>query len=468
MPIYSNHSSSTLNSILAYLICFIAFSCQKNQEYIADTHLSGKIVTIKNDSLNLLDCQFLDIQKINVDSIGQFSVNLNLPTGYYYLTFDNYRYNIFLKQGSTLNLVVDSSGTQKFDGQLAVENQFIVNKKNLKNPILNAVWSPRFIDLPEKEFLQKSDSIALIKKQFLDQFKDSLPEYYYKLERDIIDFERRSRLLSYEYRRNFDPNNPSVSNGFPDAMKNLDVNNEKWAHVGEYIELLDKWLSFKPAIPRKKGQDRYVHYVDNLKQQIINKNIRTVIASRLLRVDFWKTKELDRLYEEVKPLVFDTRFETDFADAYASLKKVAKGQPAPEFSLPNYNGDIVNMKDYRGNYIYIDLWATWCGPCIQLFPEVLKLEKKFEGRNIAFVSICYDSKKGRWKEIIEMKQPGGEQLFADDGSIGILNIPGITLPGFILIDPQGNFYDANADFPSDKNLVRQLDELLTVYETTSS
>jgi thiol-disulfide isomerase/thioredoxin len=140
------------------------------------------------------------------------------------------------------------------------------------------------------------------------------------------------------------------------------------------------------------------------------------------------------------------------------------GSPSPLFSYENYKGGKTGLEDFKGKYVYIDIWATWCGPCIGEIPSLKKLEDKFHNKNIVFVSISIDKVKDieKWKTMVEKKELGGVQLFADSdwNSKFIQDYKVTSIPRFILIDPKGNIVKADADRPSSSKLEMTLDGLL--------
>lgn len=69
-------------------------------------------------------------------------------------------------------------------------------------------------------------------------------------------------------------------------------------------------------------------------------------------------------------------------------------KPSPIFeNFENIKGGTTSLKDLKGKYVYIDVWATWCGPCKAEIPHLKSLEEKYQGKNIVFVSISVDSKE---------------------------------------------------------------------------
>ena len=137
---------------------------------------------------------------------------------------------------------------------------------------------------------------------------------------------------------------------------------------------------------------------------------------------------------------------------------------APSFDFINFSGGKTKLEDLRGKYVYIDVWATWCGPCRGEIPFLQKIEKKYKGKKIAFVSISIDVQKDfeKWKTFVKDKSLGGIQLFADkDWNSDFTKAFGInSIPRFILIDPSGKVVDADAARPSDPKLEEKLEELL--------
>jgi thiol-disulfide isomerase/thioredoxin len=150
----------------------------------------------------------------------------------------------------------------------------------------------------------------------------------------------------------------------------------------------------------------------------------------------------------------------------ASSRKL-NNSVAPNFDYENHKGGKTSLESLKGKYVYIDVWATWCGPCRAEIPSLKKIEEKFHNKNIEFVSISVDVDKDheKWKTFVTDKALGGTQLFADKNWLSdFIKAFGInSIPRFILIDPNGVVIDADAKRPSDPKLSEQLDGLLNKY-----
>jgi thiol-disulfide isomerase/thioredoxin len=174
---------------------------------------------------------------------------------------------------------------------------------------------------------------------------------------------------------------------------------------------------------------------------------------------------------------FDPEFKTALKTSFESFNQYATeeyeraskanklvGKVSPDFDYENHKGGKTKLSDLKGKYVYIDLWATWCAPCRAEIPYLQKIEEKYHGKNIEFVSVSIDKAKDseKWKKFVTDKQLGGTQLFADkDWESEFVTSYGVTgIPRFILIDPKGNIVTPDAERPSSPELQTQLDALL--------
>jgi thiol-disulfide isomerase/thioredoxin len=147
-----------------------------------------------------------------------------------------------------------------------------------------------------------------------------------------------------------------------------------------------------------------------------------------------------------------------------SANKKMNNVKAPSFDYENQKGGKTSLESLKGKYVYIDVWATWCGPCRGEIPFLKTIEEKYKGKNIEFVSISVDVAKDhdKWKNFVTEKGLEGIQLFADKNwESSFIAAFGInSIPRFILIDPNGIVIDADAKRPSNPALVEQLNGLL--------
>jgi len=150
-------------------------------------------------------------------------------------------------------------------------------------------------------------------------------------------------------------------------------------------------------------------------------------------------------------------------NTFIALDETNKGEPSPKFNnYNNYKGGTTSLDDLKGKYVYIDVWATWCGPCRQEIPYLKELEKEFRNKNIAFVSISADDvgDQQTWKDMVETNEMEGIQLFANGDTQFMEDYNIGTIPRFILIDDKGNIIDYDTYMPSDPLAKDALNALL--------
>ena len=178
--------------------------------------------------------------------------------------------------------------------------------------------------------------------------------------------------------------------------------------------------------------------------------------------DNYKNLDSTLIAEDLKDTEMLFKF---FGDSYDKASKMAKlkGTPSPKFiDYENFEGGTTSLDDLKGKFVYIDVWATWCGPCKREIPFLKEVENEFHDKNIAFVSISVDKLAAHeaWKNMIKEKELGGIQLFAgtDKQFTDDYQIDGI--PRFILIDDKCNIVNPDAPRPSNPKLKEVLSGLL--------
>ena len=90
---------------------------------------------------------------------------------------------------------------------------------------------------------------------------------------------------------------------------------------------------------------------------------------------------------------------------YKSALETVSGKESVDFNYENFSGGETSLQDLSGKLIYIDVWATWCGPCLKEMPSLKKLVKEYKGKNVEFVSISIDHKKDyeKWRKMVPEK-----------------------------------------------------------------
>ncbi|RKR81797.1 thiol-disulfide isomerase/thioredoxin [Mucilaginibacter gracilis] len=122
-----------------------------------------------------------------------------------------------------------------------------------------------------------------------------------------------------------------------------------------------------------------------------------------------------------------------------------------------YNGHDVKLSSFKGKYVLIDVWASWCAPCRAQYPHLVLLENKMKNKEIVFVSISIDTRVFRWKGPALQSMGGIQWMVKDEGFEKAFGIT--TIPRFILLDKKGNVLNPKMPLPSHPELEQELNKL---------
>jgi len=120
------------------------------------------------------------------------------------------------------------------------------------------------------------------------------------------------------------------------------------------------------------------------------------------------------------------------------------------------------LKKYKGQVIYLDFWASWCGPCKKEMPYSQELKKEYAGKDIAFVYISTDKNGSSWQNMIDNLEISGFHYRASpDVKMEIVERFNLQyIPRYVLINKDGKVADANAKRPSDPMVKGDINKLL--------
>ena len=140
--------------------------------------------------------------------------------------------------------------------------------------------------------------------------------------------------------------------------------------------------------------------------------------------------------------------------------KLNVGDVSPLFTYKDIKGKDVSLIDFRGKYVYIDVWGTWCGTCLKQLDHMKQLEKSMKGKNIVFIALSLDTDKAAWKRMVKKRKWGGIHLNFG-GDTAFKDAYEITYtPRVILLDKEGKILSVRgALHPSNPKILEILNKL---------
>lgn len=264
----------------------------------------------------------------------------------------------------------------------------------------------------------------------------------------------QNALVDQQIAKDFDWNDEVLYQNSPDYRKEL-------------LSKIEKAYTLKGSTKPPKDPGYYTDQMRVIDETVLDITIKEALKSTLA-VQYLKMEKdelrMDSMYKEFVKLKMPKTIRDMIVNQYKNAKVLKSNPESINFSYQDVSGRMVTLRDLRGKYVYIDVWATWCAPCKAEIPSLKKVEKEYRNKNIAFVSLSIDRQadKDKWKAMVKDLHLEGIQVIADkDLSSDFIQMFQIAvIPRFILIAPDGKIVSADAFRPSDPKLKEQLDQLL--------
>ncbi|WP_293907246.1 TlpA disulfide reductase family protein [Sphingobacterium sp. UBA5670] len=160
-----------------------------------------------------------------------------------------------------------------------------------------------------------------------------------------------------------------------------------------------------------------------------------------------KLSEIEPLFLKLSKEVRQTTNARQLEARFLAERSVKIGNKAPDFSQPDTNGKMIKVSDFKGQYVLIDFWASWCGPCRAENPNLLKAYNKYKGKGLEVLAVSLDDTKGKNAWIKAIKDDGLPWIHVADlkgWSNEAAVLYGVrAVPQNYLVDPKGNIVAIN-------------------------
>lgn len=204
------------------------------------------------------------------------------------------------------------------------------------------------------------------------------------------------------------------------------------------------WLNYA-----NDGFERQAPLRDFQVKYLINKykDYPTVIYA--LNMLNWKRDKdlllssLDNLINRYPWMEEAKRRKREILENIAQTQRIANGQKAPDFSKPDVNGKKWGPKDYRGKYLIIDFWASWCGPCREEIPHLKSVYAKYQKQGLEILSVSVDAKEKNWLKALNEENMPWRQVLALESKPLMASYLFQGIPYLVVVDKQGNIIEKN-------------------------
>ena len=443
-----------MRNIIKLLVAFMAVACSNMHE---DVVLTFKVDDPRQAEVVLV-CHN-DVKFFALDSLGQAEAVLNdVDAAYVKLFYGRESKWIYVERGDRAEVSFngrDFLGSFNFDGAKTKAVEYLNRVKLVALP--DEDFALEFDEYVAKLAAKEADALRLLKANDLG----SAGNFEY-MEKGRIRYSYGASLMMYPVGHRFIGGDMSYEPGqdYYETVSSYFVEDERLVDLDEYRDLvLELAHSLDPA--NRGVRDIYFKTVAQMKyiaDRFENEKVRktllhTLAATYVDRHGIDDVQEMENIYFTY---VKDELMMSDYARKREKWDVSKPGKPSPEFEAPDVDGKMWTVADFKGKYVYIDLWATWCNPCRREFPYLKALEEEFKDAEIVFVGLCTDNDKGKWEVMVKGGSLSGIQLYLGPQSKfqKAYNVAGI--PRFILLDKEGRIISNDMSRPSSEETAKTL------------
>lgn len=462
---------------------------------ISGVTITGKIENPKSDYAIFRSGKGKESQADTafLDSMGKFSLFIELKEEKYGWfihggPFENNGITMFLSERTAMYFVPGDSIELTIDPEMFDESiSYIGSGGAINNYLAKRYLIEEKMGIPPKEmyalepqaFSSKTDSIKAALITHLNLYVKENPEAPIEFTKN----ERANTIYSWALKRI----------NYPEFHKEYTEVGTFYLGPEYYNYLADLNLDDSSLTENKTYKSFLSKYIESEAKKaiaedttLINVNLGLLDVKVQMAIELFKTRALSNylsynyMYQHIKQngtngiessmerfenTCTNEEYKTKVRESYDIWKNLVEGNDAPDFTYPNINEDSVSLSDFRGKYVYVDIWATWCGPCRRELPHLEKLQEEYKDKNIVFLSVSIDEDEDAWKKMVKEKKMKGIQLIAAQGwDAGICKFYGIkSIPRFLLIGQDGEIIFAKAERPS-----RGIDKILKDLEDLRS
>jgi thiol-disulfide isomerase/thioredoxin len=431
------------------------------------TNLKGSISNPPRDFFILKNMGRADTVKLSKE--GNFDLLIEQSSANYFtLEYNRQNLVVYLLPADVVTLQAPGINLTdaKISGSSAPYCNYLIERQKEERLFQAAYPIYKAGTLAGERYFQARDSVRNARLNALEKAKASYDFItpFYSAEKKIYNFQMGLDLINYQT-QSAKMGMSVMPQMYTDFIDKLEVNDESMAYDAAYKSFtLNKASMLANQQYQVESDKSAIHYyeltIGALCKLVSIERNKSVLISELMPqiIKDSGTADMSGFIATLEGCSKDEKLIASVKKYAAQYEHLYKGRTAPDAEFYDAAGKPSKLSDYRGKVVYIDTWATWCGPCKREIPYLKTLEEEFHGKNIHFISVSTDRDVEAWKAFIAREQMSGLQLHQNEApgkSISELYIVN-SIPRFILIDEAGKIVTTDAPRPSSGSDIRNL------------
>jgi len=463
--------NKTRYSLLLIALAFLTVVEGFSQNKATKTSITGQIFNPDKEYYMLRHRENLDT--IWVDTEGKFAIDikLNQPEECKIIVGKN-TIRMYVLPGDIAYCEYSADKPNNppvYSGKSGIYSQFFTEIAKNEMRYARNVHSKVLNPLSPARVLTVEDSILKLRIEFVEKYctDNSLEVSFREYQIEGMKYLTLTELCNYrKTSSNYTADSlKSERPSFDSAINRLPIDNLKMLYSDFYQQFVRSYVSGNAMHSMTfDSPDDYPEYynkqMDDCLRLLKNEEVRNYMIKEIA-VEAMResgTRDISGFIKKFEDNCTNQLMKTRVLNIWSTYAAIQPGGLCPPTECYDANGKNIMLSELKGKVIYIDIWATWCGPCKREIPMLKELEEEYHGKNVEFVSISTDKDIEAWKNFIVAQNLGGLQLHQSDNfdlSISknfIVN----SIPRFILIDANGKIVSSDAPRPSSGPTIRAL------------